>query len=158
MLQASYTFLIVDEYQDCVVEQHHLVVALSASLPVCVFGDRLQNIFNFGNNVTVSWTSDVVATWPAFAVPCQPWRWKGHNEALGRWLLYIRTNLTEGRPIDLEVAPAAWWRATSPHARVQACLAKASVAGSVVAIAQFPPTCQIVFVRSRRVHGVRCLA
>jgi superfamily I DNA/RNA helicase len=101
VVQASYGLVIVDEYQDCIVEQHGLVLALHASLPVCVFGDPLQNIFDFGSNVTVKWAKEVAATWPAMALPVQAWRWRGHHEDLGQWLIDIRADLYGGRPIDL---------------------------------------------------------
>lgn len=35
-----------------VIEQHGLILALHDCLPVCVFGDPLQNIFGFGDNDT----------------------------------------------------------------------------------------------------------
>jgi superfamily I DNA/RNA helicase len=84
MLEASYEFVVVDEYQDCVIEQHDLVLAIQESLPVCVFGDPLQNVFNFKDNVTVKWAINVIPTWPAVTLPVFPWRWHGHNEQLGK--------------------------------------------------------------------------
>gem|GEM_PF-3799322 len=39
VLAASYTHLIVDEYQDCNLVQHAMVTALSIVLPACVLGD-----------------------------------------------------------------------------------------------------------------------
>jgi hypothetical protein len=141
VVQASYDLVIVDEYQDCVIEQHQLIRALHESLLVCVFGDPLQNIFNFGNNVTVKWAKDVAATWPALALPVQPWRWRGHHENLGQWLIDIRADLYDGRPIDLAAAPLRWRRNDTSMAAVNACYAQPVGDGPVVAIARFPSEC-----------------
>jgi hypothetical protein len=154
VVQASYGLVIVDEYQDCVVEQHDLVLALHASLPVCVFGDPLQNIFNFGTNVTVKWAEQVVATWPALALPVQPWRWRGHHEDLGHWLIDIRADLYGGRPIDLATAPLCWRRNDTPQAAVNACFAQPTGDGSVVAISRFPPECAAVASKTNGSYGM----
>jgi AAA domain len=148
VVQASYDFVIVDEYQDCVIEQHSMVLALHEWLPVGVFGDPLQSIFTFGNNVTVKWAKDVAATWPALALPVQPWRWRGHNEALGQWLIDIRSDLYGGRPIDLHTAPLRWCRNDKPLAAVNACFSQPRGDGSVAAIARFAPECADVASRT----------
>ena len=119
VMQASYSMVIVDEYQDCVAEQHGLILALHDCLPVCVFGDPLQNIFDFGHNVTVKWAKEVAATWPALDLPVNPWRWQGHHEELGQWLIDIRPNLYNGTPIDLAAAPLTWRRNDTPMAGVE---------------------------------------
>ncbi|EJI4402197.1 hypothetical protein ND272_003133, partial [Listeria monocytogenes] len=41
MLKVSYTHLFIDEYQDCLVDQHELVLALAMTVPTAVFGDPL---------------------------------------------------------------------------------------------------------------------
>jgi hypothetical protein len=154
VVQASYGLVIVDEYQDCIVEQHGLVLALHASLPVCVFGDPLQNIFDFGSNVTVKWAKEVAATWPAMALPVQAWRWRGHHEDLGQWLIDIRADLYGGRPIDLAAAPLSWRRNDTPQAAVNACFAQPTGDGSVVAIARFPPECAAVASKTNGSYGM----
>jgi hypothetical protein len=154
VMQASHTFIIVDEYQDCVVEQHDLIVALAQFVPVCVFGDPLQNIFNFGSNITVGWNSEVTATWPAFAVPIKAWRWKGHNEALGQWLIDIRPSLYAGQSIDLWNAPLSWRPSTAPAASVSACLFRASQSGSIVAVDKWASNCAKVAARTNGAYGM----
>ena len=141
VLEASYDFVIVDEYQDCVIEQHDLVLAIQESLPVCALGDPLQNIFNFRGNVTVRWAIDVVPAWPAVTLPVFPWRWYGHNEQLGKWLLDIRQNLYDGAPIDLRNAPVVWRSSGHHRAAINACFAQPREAGRVVAIGQFSFDC-----------------
>ena len=59
VLQATYARLIVDEYQDCILEQHAMVSKLSEVLPTCVLGDDMQAIFGWGNNILVDWQNDV---------------------------------------------------------------------------------------------------
>lgn len=154
VVRASYDLVIVDEYQDCVVEQHHLVLALHASLPICVFGDPLQNIFDFGSNVTVKWAKEVAATWPPLVLPVQPWRWRGHDEDLGQWLIDIRADLYGGRPIDLATAPLSWRRDDTPQAAVKACFAQPTGDGSVVAISRFPPECAAVASKTNGSYGM----
>lgn len=58
-----------DEYQECGGSQHALVAAVSEVLPVAVFGDPLQSIFDFGGNVPVDWTTHVTARWPSLDLP-----------------------------------------------------------------------------------------
>lgn len=155
MLRASYGLVIVDEYQDCIVEQHDLVVAIGQSLPVCVFGDSLQNIFSFGDNVTVRWAEDVAASWPAVSLPVKPWRWNGYNEPLGEWLIEIRQSLVTGQAIDLMAAPLLWnSTAGAPRAGVNVCYAMASASGSVVAIRLFSAECAALAAQTNGSYGM----
>jgi hypothetical protein len=155
VLEASYGLVIVDEYQDCVVEQHDLIVALGKTLPVCVFGDRLQCIFNFGQNVTVAWEPDVLKRWQAFPVPTEPWRWKGHNEPLGQWLISIRPQLLAGQPINLLDAPLNWRSSKdAPQEAIRACYSIANADGSVVAIGQFDKDCAYVAGKTNGIYSM----
>lgn len=106
-ISSTYSRLIVDEYQDCQVEQHAMVCDLSKELPTCVLGDPLQSIFNFGGQKTVDWSSDVLATFPSARELDTPWRWNlvGNGE-LGQWLLLARKQLISGQKIDLRLAPS----------------------------------------------------
>lgn len=100
VLAASFTHLLVDEYQDCSRAQHDFICTLTAAIPATgVLGDRLQAIFGFADPL-VSW-DEVEAKFPNHVVPIEPWRWNGHNNALGAWLLEARKNLTPGRTINL---------------------------------------------------------
>lgn len=155
VLRASYGLLIVDEYQDCVIEQHELIASIAESLPVCVFGDPLQNIFSFGGNITVRWSTDVVGRWPSVPLDARPWRWDGHNEALGQWLIDIRPRIAGGQAIDLVGAPLKWRpSAGTPQAAIKACYEMASAAGSVVAICRFPHQCVAVAARTSGSYGM----
>lgn len=68
VLAISYSHLLVDEYQDCSLAQHALVLDLAQAIPACaVFGDRLQGIFGFSDPI-VDWEADVLVHFPAFPV------------------------------------------------------------------------------------------
>lgn len=106
ILAASYDRLIVDEYQDCGVPQHEIVVHASAALRTCVLGDPLQAIFNFAGP-TADWDTQVRIQFPDAGELNDPWRWiNAGEEAFGRWLLDARHILLARGAIDLGAAPA----------------------------------------------------
>ena len=51
ILAASYDRLIVDEYQDCNLAQHAMVVGAAEALDTCVLGDPMQAIFDFAGEL-----------------------------------------------------------------------------------------------------------
>ena len=105
ILRASYSRVIVDEYQDCTSGQHRLVVALADRLPCCVLGDPLQPIFDFAGPLP-DWDAEVLTTFPLVASLDVPWRWiKQCEEDFGRWILSIRDGLERGQGVDLTTAP-----------------------------------------------------
>ncbi len=105
-LRATYSRLIVDEYQDCSLVQHAIVYALATVLPATVLGDPMQAIFGFAGNQLVHWQAQVEARFPAAGVLATPWRWRNAGtEPLGRWLLEARAQLQRGQGVDLRGAP-----------------------------------------------------
>lgn len=107
ILSATYSRVIVDEYQDCGSLQHEMILALADLLPTVVLGDPLQVIFNFSGPV-VDWHKEVIAAFPPLTWKTEPWRWKNAGAPkLGEWLLNtVRPALS--RPngfIDLSKAP-----------------------------------------------------
>ena len=106
ILKASYSHLIVDEYQDCLVEQHNLIFLMSNVLKTCVLGDPLQAIFGFANNTLADWDNSVCQHFPVHTELDTPWRWVNAGcESFGRWLLEVRVNLLSRQQIDLRTAP-----------------------------------------------------
>jgi AAA domain len=102
MHRASFQYLFVDEYQDCVIEHHDFVCALARAVPQCaILGDPLQGIFDFGDSILVDWPSHVHPRFPAHVHAHEPWRWLGHNDELGQWLLDIRPLMVAGGTLDL---------------------------------------------------------
>lgn len=102
VIRLSYDYLLVDEYQDCVKDQHHFILTLHESIPrTIVFGDPLQGIFGFKDNALVSWDEDVVGVFPPHHVELIPYRWLSTNPSLGKLTLDIRPKLFDGNIIDL---------------------------------------------------------
>jgi hypothetical protein len=102
----SYRGIIVDEYQDCTVPMHQLIVELKRLLPCRVLGDDLQGVFGFREDALVTW-SDVRAEFISELGALEtPHRWiKAGHETLGRWLLNSRDAFRQGREPDYRGSP-----------------------------------------------------
>lgn len=115
-LKASYSRLLVDEYQDCDVTQHALIKALATVLPTTIFGDPMQCIFDFGRrNAMPEWEMCIENDFPLLGELSRPWRWENAGTSrLGRWILDVREELMQGRQIDLLSCPeyVIWHRLT----------------------------------------------
>ena len=81
ILKSTYTGIIVDEYQDCTVEQHRIFLKANDFLPVRVFGDPLQGIFSFAGPL-VNWND---LGFEMINIETHPWRWLNSNVFLGEW-------------------------------------------------------------------------
>lgn len=141
MLQVSYSNLFMDEYQDCLTDQHELALALARVLPTAVLGDPLQSLFNFGRNQPVDWDNDVLSSFPAVDVEHRPRRWEPHHQDLGAWLLAIRDDLRNERPLDLTSAPVRWVPRTGPRAHVGTCYAALKLKGTIAVLGRFRTDC-----------------
>jgi hypothetical protein len=102
VLRASYTHVIVDEYQDCNTEHHAMVLKIKEAVArVGVLGDPLQAIFGFSEDLP-DW-DEVLREFPEHLdIAAEPRRWAGQNEDLGAWLFSIRPHLTVGRVLKLD--------------------------------------------------------
>lgn len=106
ILQASYSRLLVDEYQDCDVNQHNLITSLSEVLPTVIFGDPMQCIFNFAGPMP-NWDNGVLQKFPLIGELDTPWRWNNAGSPeLGEWILAARELLRQGAKVDLRSCPA----------------------------------------------------
>ncbi|MBY5532848.1 UvrD-helicase domain-containing protein [Rhizobium leguminosarum] len=129
ILNASYSRVIVDEYQDCGPEQHQMVCHLSTVLPTVVLGDPMQEIFSW-QGAHPEWEDDICAIFKPAGELVTPWRWiRAGTEGFGRWLLAARQALMAGDQIDLRDAPleVEWVHldgADDDAKQRQACLAK----------------------------------
>lgn len=103
VIAGTYTGVFVDEYQDCSVVQHTMIMALSRILPTYVLGDPLQGIFSFkGQSMVDLEDDDHMASFSHNKeVLGVPWRWKNKNEGLGETLNVIRASIMRKQPIDL---------------------------------------------------------
>lgn len=106
IIRASYSLVLVDEYQDCNVVQHEIVNALAELLPAVVFGDPMQCIFSFSGPMP-DWEHEVMACFPLLDTLQTPWRWiNADAPALGHWLLKSRDSLLQGRSLRFDSCPA----------------------------------------------------
>ncbi|MDQ0733528.1 UvrD-helicase domain-containing protein [Arthrobacter sp. B1I2] len=92
----GFDLLIVDEFQDCSVEQAQTVEVLSGVIPTVVLGDPLQAIFDFGAAPSAAWNGSTEVL-PLLTTLTTPHRWKNTNPSLGEWLALARADLLAGR-------------------------------------------------------------
>lgn len=123
VLGATYAFAIVDEYQDCTSRQHALTTAVAAAVPVAVLGDPLQAIFGWDHDDPLpSWRDEIQPLWPDQRIVAYPWRWHGHNRQLGDWLLAIRDDFSQQRPLRVgDETPVRWVPSEEYRAMVRVC-------------------------------------
>jgi DNA helicase-2/ATP-dependent DNA helicase PcrA len=101
VIKSSYDGLFVDEYQDCSVQQHELVLQLAELFPVRVFGDPLQGIFDFNGEAVIM--EKALADFQRFADLVVPHRWyQCGNAGLGDYLSAFRASLLNEKHIKLE--------------------------------------------------------
>lgn len=106
VVKCSYDGLFVDEYQDCSINQHRLIMLLAEVLPTRVLGDDMQGIFGFKDTL-VDFESDL-EDFQYRDTLTTPWRWRkeGNNEALGESLKGIRAILeSDNKAVDLSAYP-----------------------------------------------------
>lgn len=140
MHAASFEYFVVDEYQDCVTEQHDLVLAIAAAIPrTCVLGDRLQGIFGFKGQTLVNWEEHVAPHFPVHEQAHVPHRWADHNPELGQWLIDIRPTLTDNKPLDLSAVAVGGfrWVQSDQAALIKAAFAKRPDTESVLVLGQW---------------------
>lgn len=102
IVQASYEGVYVDEYQDCSIAQHEIVLKLARGLPCRVLGDPLQGVFDFAGQNPVEWNRDVVGNFELLGQLDTPHRWvRAGTPAIGEWLRTVRELLEQGQGIDL---------------------------------------------------------
>jgi superfamily I DNA/RNA helicase len=102
VVNSTYSGLFVDEYQDCTVKQHAVIMTISEDLPTHILGDPLQGIFDF-NGQCVSFEDDL-KSFVRFPDLPTPHRWykEGHNKSLGDKIKHIRSLIEQNKPIPLK--------------------------------------------------------
>lgn len=151
VIAASYDRLLVDEYQDCDLHQHRLVIALAEQLPTIVFGDAMQGIFGFAGPA-VSWGRDVFPAFPLVEELREPMRWKKTNPALGEWIAQVRGKLERGERVDLTGGPAVFLRCENAYDLSPLFHELDDVRGSVAAIHRRRATCEQLAKSSRAAY------
>lgn len=105
IIKASYSRLLVDEYQDCDNNQHNIIASLTQVLPTVVFGDPMQCIFNFAGPMP-DWQHEVQRRFPLLGTLDTPWRWNNAGApVLGEWILAARETLQQGITLNLTDCP-----------------------------------------------------
>lgn len=106
VVKVTYSGLFVDEYQDCDIRQHAIIMKLAEVLPVHILGDELQGIFGFVGQL-VNFSQDLQG-FNSFKLE-KPWRWlkEGNCKELGDKILEWRKQLIAGDPIRLATDSAA---------------------------------------------------
>ena len=102
ILSATYGGVVIDEYQDCIQEQHEIFLTINRYLPVIVLGDPMQGIFGFAGKL-VDWSTIPFTT---VDVKTYPWRWEHANKELGEYLNTIRLQLLpilNDRPCKIQI-------------------------------------------------------
>ncbi len=103
ILKTSYGGIYVDEYQDCTVEQHEMLLILGKIMSVRVLGDPLQAIFdNIGGQKSVNWDKQIMPHFEKLGELQTPHRWiNSGNPELGDWIARVRAQTLNGESIDL---------------------------------------------------------
>ena len=104
VIKSSYDGVFVDEYQDCTIDQHEMIMELAYNLPLHLLGDPLQGIFSFESKPLVDFEKDL-GPFERFDCLSYPWRWKDSNSELGQEILRIRECLEKRETIDLQHNP-----------------------------------------------------
>lgn len=151
VIQASYTGIFVDEYQDCTRSQHAIIMQMAELLPVRMLGDPLQGIFGFRkDDPLVDWNRDVQANFSQLPDLTYPWRWRGKNDQLGDELMVLRYKLEQGAKINLLEFSEIKWAEWSIENELQACYEILDANGSVAVIHKWPSDAHNT---ARRMHG-----
>lgn len=91
-IRRSYIGVIIDEYQDCNLDQHKFALELSKIIPLRALGDPLQCIFDF-KDTCVDFNTDFQG-FNRFDFLNTPWRWiNSGNTLLGEKILKCRNYL-----------------------------------------------------------------
>lgn len=136
-IAARYGGVMVDEYQDCTLPQHAIVLRLAELLRTRVVGDPLQGIFSFGDNQTVDFGRDIPPCFERLPDLTTPWRWKQSNPDLGDWLLLIRSDIERCITPEFDTAPVTVHPAGRSE-QIRACKSASSLEGTVVGIRKWP--------------------
>lgn len=132
MVRSSYKGVLVDEYQDCTIRQHELILALSRLMPMRVVGDPLQAIFDF-DEPTVDFDVHLTPDFERLSDLDTPYRWLNSNPELGEWLLSARSYIEQLRLPPFTQGPVEVMDSGIGQ-QVATCHRVASTDGSIVGI------------------------
>ena len=147
VVSSSYAGLFVDEYQDCTMAQHAVILKVAALLPCRVLGDPLQGIFGF-NDPLVDWDTDVAGEFEELPTLSEPHRWR-NNKRLGQRLVELRAALLNGQQVDFRRPPFSWRQLPSTAEaqippQIAACEGVQGRQGSIVIVRRWPSECYTI--------------
>lgn len=98
IIKASYKNIFIDEYQDCTISQHKMILALADILPTHILGDPLQGIMDFDEKL-VDFSIDLndFEVVPELETPHR-WYQTGNNRQLGDFIKEVRAKLMSNEP------------------------------------------------------------
>jgi superfamily I DNA/RNA helicase len=104
IVSSTYSGLFVDEYQDCTIKQHNIILSLAQIIPTHILGDPLQGIFNFGGDRLVDLESreDMGNFLDNSQVLDTPWRWINAERAELGWQVHsMRQRFLNGNRLNI---------------------------------------------------------
>ncbi|WP_242352350.1 MULTISPECIES: UvrD-helicase domain-containing protein [unclassified Anaeromyxobacter] len=142
VVRASYAGAYVDEYQDCTVRQHEMVLALADVLPCRVLGDPLQGIFDFRDEPSIDWDQHVFREFALVGTPRVAYRWKSRNPSLGEWVGAARTAIEADEVLKIGPGtPVRWVPVDNEKEQVRLYYSAANRQGTTVIVRCYPQQC-----------------
>ena len=94
IIKTTYSFMLVDEYQDCSLIQHSIIKKISNIIDYKIFGDPLQSIYDVKeSSIKIDKIIDV--DYKLLGYMTHPWRWSDNRE-LGNWIMESREKILKG--------------------------------------------------------------
>ena len=137
VISSSYDSVYVDEYQDCISDQHEIIKTLAKILPCRIVGDPLQGIFDFAG-ANLPWKNVIEVTFPKIFKLNTPWRWINKNEELGNWLLKLREKIIYGESIVFGKSTPTRWRLAEETNKIDFARRMSETKDYVVAVLKWP--------------------
>lgn len=100
IIQNTYSYIFVDEYQDCNILQHQMIKKICEILDYKIYGDPLQSLFNFDGDA-ISFKEIINKDYKLVGALNYPWRWEKYNKHLGKWIFNIRKKILNNEEIKL---------------------------------------------------------
>lgn len=146
IISQSYDGVLIDEYQDCSVQQHAVVLSIGNSIPYRGFGDPLQTVFGFNNDRCVTWPTIQEDFEVMESMLCCPWRWyrQGRNRELGQWLIEARRQLEETGRLEISNSAPVTWLPHDSSVWAKVCRSIAARKETAVAILKWPRECKLL--------------
>jgi DNA helicase-2/ATP-dependent DNA helicase PcrA len=156
IIQATYSGIYVDEYQDCCGSQHAMINSLAEIVPCRIVGDPMQAVYRkLNKNDPLSW-KQVTSSFEIVDHLMEPYRWKKGNIELGDWLLEVRQHLEKGEEVALDNAvgkAVRWISSKSIQDQINICYDMCDETG-VAVICDWPSRCSSIAEKTQNLFVV----